>query len=123
MSTCQLKNFSTIPYFNFAVYRGYDLTFIVEALDRSTGQPYDLTGCTAYLTACKVGSTTPAFVLTDTDGQIVIGGTTGEIEITVPGAKTEGVTDEQLAYDIVVVDPLSVKLSISRGIVTLNPVA
>lgn len=66
--------------------------------------PVDLTGCTARMHVRRdLESPTILLDLTTENGGILLGGTTGTVEIVINAAQTEGITWTEAVYDLEIV--------------------
>lgn len=114
---------SSVPYHNLVINEGFSRTFSVDAVDRTTGNNINLTGCSVTFTAADLSSSTICFRLTDSTGDITLGGVDGVITVKIPSSVTLNLPFAQLAYDLVLTDQVLVSRSVVRGLLTISPVA
>lgn len=107
-------------FINFEVEEDVDYTYQFTWEDPSTNLPIDITNFTASLQAKENFTDTLALIdLSTTAGTIVLGGATGNINITIAATVTKNVTWSQLFYDLYLIDPVGIKFKVSKGFITL----
>ena len=112
-----------VSYYNINLDEGLDYTFVLVAIDSVTGSPLDLTDCTLTLTATELSKEVQAFIITNTEGNIVVDLPTGTVTVTIPGSASSGLYISQFSYDLVVTDIFLVSCTLVRGLLTINSVA
>lgn len=86
----------------------------------SSGEPFDLTGCTARMHVRDlIDSETPVLELTTENGAITLGGTDGTIELILSPAQTSTIVSDGI-YDIEVVYPTGDVDRVLQGKVILD---
>ena len=86
------------------------------------GDPYDLTGATARMQIRKKAGDPTVLVDASTEnGKIVLGGTTGRVDIVLTDADTEALTVKTAAYDLKLALADGTTHRLLQGPVTVSP--
>lgn len=108
-------------YVNIEVDQGCSYVLELEYTNDVTGIPIDLTGYSGKFSIVPIPNQPPAFSLTEADTDFVLGGVTGKVTVYIRPEVTLSTTWYQAPYDVILLDPLGVKVKICRGLVTINP--
>lgn len=93
--------------------------------DGSVGNPVtpiDLSGCTARCQFRTEVNALPILLeLTTENGRIILGGTDGTVEITIPADVTEAMTWSEARHDLEIVHPSTTVRRLMEGSVVVSP--
>lgn len=88
----------------------------------SAGAPINLTGYSARMQLRQTyKSTTPLVSLTNTTGDIVLGGALGTIDVTISATKTAAIGVRSAVYDLELVNPSGFVTRLVQGDAEISP--
>lgn len=108
-------------FINLEIEQGVSYQLELTYTDETTGLPKDLTGYSARLSVKPYADQPPAIDLRDSDGSIVLGGSSGSIAAYFSPGSTATVDWNQAPYDLILKDSFGVRVKVTKGLVTILP--
>lgn len=89
----------------FDIWKGTTFQATVIYLDKKTGQPINVTGCTGLLEIKTSSEGSVLLSLSDTNSRIVFGGQDGSINLSISDTDTALITWKHGVYDLTITFP------------------